>query len=348
MKPIHFMLALLTITGAVMLFSCEDPTFFKGKIDKRTTYLYLDYFNPDTVGDERLGDAPSIKLNEGMSSNSIKIDFEHTFKGELLPESDEVKIIIDNLRISDEFGNFKIKNVFMEEYDDGRWRRQSQLESPVEYKPMQDLDVVMVLDASASVSPISSKVKNAAREFINSVSDVVANTSFGLIAIENELKITPIGEASQVKSDISNLAFQSRVTPLYDAVLEAKKMLQNTEAESKVMITLTDGLDKGSAITNLQRVVDSLKQQAPEEKKIQSYLIGLEGEEGVFEESIINDLAVRGFALFPKDGDEMQEFFDYFSKTVATVYSVTYIRYGGAIEEDNPKELRYHLETEQQ
>lgn len=343
--------ALVVFLVAIAIFSCEDTTLFTGNLDKRTTYLNLNYTNPDTTeanntGIQPVGDAPSIALNQGQSSSAIKIDFDKEFTGKLTDDG-RVEIVINNLRVADEFGNFTINNLRVEEMQEGRWVLQSAYENPTTYEPMQKLDVMLVLDASGSMIEVNKEVKNAARNFVKKVSSRINDARFGIIAFNDAVQQKAItSNTSEIYSFIDNISFGGSKSPLYSSMITANEMLQQSDAESKVMLTLTDGLDNRNNYTHYN-VVDTMNNEQNDVVKVQSYIVGFSGDAGV-KKDFIEPLAVRGFSLYPDDGDEMEEFFDYFSKVVATVYSVTYRRGSEAREEDNPLQLRFILETEQQ
>jgi hypothetical protein len=54
----------------------------------------------------------------------------------------------------------------------------------------------------------------------------------------------------------------------------------------------------------------------------------------------------RGFAIFPGNGDKLSEFFDYFSNSVATAYTITYTH--EATKFDNEQPIRFKFVLTQQ
>ena len=66
--------------------------------------IYVDYWNSD-------GESPEISFDPSNSDSEIKIDFEETFGGEVIPPN-LVDVIIDNLRIIDELNrNYEIDSI---------------------------------------------------------------------------------------------------------------------------------------------------------------------------------------------------------------------------------------------
>ena len=352
-KKAHF-LVFFSFVLVVIFTACEESTFLKGNVSERETYLYLNYVNPDTSETNNTelkdrGDAPEISLIPDSSSSSIKIDFSSPFKGKILTvdgEESRVKIVIDNMRIADQYGNFQITDVRPEEYKAGRLQPQSVYETPIEYNAVQELEVVMVLDASASMRPNMGRLKSAAKDFVRKI-DKEVNPRFSIVSFSESIdSLQFTGKVDEATNYIDNLTASGTSTPLYRAMLKAIGILEKTDATSKTLLTFTDGRDNTDTYKP-DTVISRLTSRTDDPVKIQSYVIGFEGEANVDKE-ILDDFGVRGTSLYPKDKEELEKFFNYFSKVVSTVYSLTYERNNTAIPEDNPRRIRFRFSTKQQ
>lgn len=341
MKRTFLTVFVLIIFTTIFISSCEDAHFLKGELTERTSYLYLNYWNPDSDEDDK-GDLPQIELNADQSSKSIKIDFTKAFRGDLIGSS-QSQIIIDNMRIADEYGNFEIKSIQAEEFKNNVWQAQSVLETPVEFSGVQSLDVVLVLDASGSMQPNFTTLKTSAKQFIDAIKRNIPGAKFGIVSFTNDItKLDITGDAETVKTFIDNMVAQGNITRLYQGISDGIELLKTSTAESKVMVTFTDGVDNEDILTP-EDVIALLEEESEDLIKIQSYAIGLRGDVDI-QESVLSSMCIRGFALFPKNQEEMNEFFNYFSKVVSTVYNLTYTRSSNEIPKAEERKIRFKIE----
>ena len=342
MKKHKLIIPLFFLTALIFTASCEKTYFLKGELNERVTYLYLNYWNPDIDNDGTYGDAPQIELDSANSSKAIKIDFTKDFIG--VTNTSRAQIIIDNMRIADEYGNFEIQNISVEEYKDGVWQTQSASENPVLYNGVENLDVVLVLDASKSMEDNYTKLRTAAKIFIDNIKTKIPTTRFGIVSFADQITTFDIStDAAAAKTFIDQMQPTGYTTTLYSGMIDGIALLQATQADSKVLVTFTDGGDNEDKYS-YTAVIDSLNIETTNNVKIQSYAIGLAGDADI-EEEILTKMCVRGFGLFPRDTQEMEDFFDYFSKVVSSVYNLTYERNLIKIPKTDKRQIRFKLET---
>ncbi len=343
MKTKNFLLFFLM---SIFFFTACEKDVFKGELKQRTSYLYLDFCNPDTNGDGTTGDAPQIFLDSSLSSKSINIDFSKEFSGSLGSDN-MVNIVIDNLRIADEFGNFKIQKIIAEEYIDGYWQPQSSYETPVLYEGVKDLNIVLVLDASASMTESIDSLKLSAVDFIDEIMTKMPESKIGIVSFSDSVNVLQTtNNKDSVVNYIENLQASGSITYLYRSMLKGIDMLQNAEAKSKVLVTFTDGYDN-ETIFSKDSVITKLNEDVSDFIKIQSYVIGFESDIDINRE-VLKSLCVRGFALFPTTAQELKDFFNYFSKVVSTVYNITYKRNSVKVPEDEKLKIRLKFITLQE
>ena len=344
MKKYSLLIPIIFLATLIFTASCEKSYLIKGELTERVTYLYLNYWNPDIDGDGTYGDAPQIELDSVYSSKAIKIDFTKDFKGSI--DGTDARIIIDNMRIVDEYGNFKIESIAVEEFQDGVWQTQSAYERPVLYTGIEDLNIVLVLDASSSMKDEYTNLKASAINFIDDVLREIPSAKFGIVSFGDI--ITPIditNDIAAVKAFVNQMEPIGQDTYLYSGMLEGISLLKATQAESKVLVTFTDGGDNEGIHTPTE-IIDALNNDVDGITKIQSYAIGLVGDAGVQTE-ILDQMCVRGFGVYPENGEELEEFFDYFSKVVSSVYNLTYERNLIKIAETDKRQIRFKLTTQQ-
>lgn len=339
-KTINF-LSVLLIALLISAVSCEDSHIIQGEAVQRTSYLYLNYCYPvDSV--------PLLSLDESKTSSCININFDKSFKGVI--DGSNAKIFIDNLRISDQFGNFQIDDINVEEYKNNVWELQSQFENPVEWEGIQDLDVVLVLDASGSMSPRISEIKSSAVSFVNKISSKVPDAKFAVVVFNDTVNSCSLGTSFSAISFINNVE-TGTYTWLNSGLNKAVDILLEGDADSKVMVTLAAGdcSDGDPLASKLDEIIERIDTTS----RIQSYAIGYDND-GSLSSSMkekIESFCVRGFALFPDFKDKknkMRDFFDYFSQSVSTGYNITYTREKVNISADNPRQIRLKFITRQQ
>lgn len=324
------------VFAAFILTSCEDTTLVKGELSERTVYLYLDYWNPAQ-------NTPTIRFDSLKTSQAVKIDFSKPFGAELVGQN-TVRIYFDNIRIVDDYGNYRIHSITPEEYKEEKWKPQS--EFIVDYEDeITGMSVVLVLDASGSLGDDFDAVKSYAKQFVNSVHSNAPNAQFGVVYFNETIDTLALTDKiDSVRTFIDSRTNNGR-TALYQAMLTGIDMLHRADTESKILLTFTDGNDSED-ILYPDTVVTQLGKKDAADVKIESFTIGLEGEE-ILDRELLKDFSVRGVAVFPKDKDELEEFFDYFSNVVTTVYTLIYERNSAIITENDKRRIRFKINSVQ-
>lgn len=304
--------------------------------DNKQFELHIDFWNPQ-------GTNPQISFDAQNSSPEVKIDFTETFAGVAVPPQ-FTNVIIDNVRIIDDNNiNYHINQINAYEWraDINDWKQD--VEFVMEFDQVQDIAVILVLDASASLGDDFTNVKAFAYDFIQKVLTQIPSAKIGIVDFSDEINSFPLTDNASALSGYLQGIQQGPFTTLYEAMSLGIQMLQNTQAESKAILTFTDGTDNNSdpsyTPTSLLAQLDA--GQVP----ISSFTIGLDGNGGV-DKPVLNVLAVNGGAsAFPRNIQELGGVFQDFSEGVSTVYQLTYIRNQQIIPDTSPAKLRFVLEA---
>jgi len=296
--------------------------------------LYIDFWN-------NLGTTPQITFDAQNSSPEVKIDFSKTFAGVAVPPK-FTNVIIDNVRIIDDNNiNYQIDKItayeWKEDIDD--WKED--VEFTCDYKQVQDLSVMLVLDASASLGEDFSKVKQYASNFITAVLDEIPNARIGVIDFSDEIHSFPPTNNKVALQNYIASTTQGPFTSLYEAMNLGIETLEHMTAEGKTLLVFTDGTDNNSNPEfTPQYLLDKLETTSGG-VRINSFTIGLEGNGGV-DKPVLEELAANGgSAAFPKNIDELGKVFEKFSSSIANVYNLTYIRNQQVIPDTDKRKLRF-------
>jgi hypothetical protein len=304
--------------------------------DHKQFELYIDFWNPQ-------GNNPQISFDAQNSSPEIKIDFSETFAGVAVPPN-FTNVIIDNVRIIDNNNsNYHINQINAYEWrtDINNWKQD--VEFVMEFDQIQDLAVVLVLDASASLGSDFTNVKAFAYDFISKVLQQIPSARIGIVDFSDEIHAFALTDNPSALSSYLQSIEQGPFTTLYEAMNLGIDMLNNTSAESKAILTFTDGTDNNSGPGFTPTFIQNKLDAGP--IPISSFTIGLDGNGGV-DKPVLNVLAVNGGAsAFPKNIKELGTVFDEFSQGISTVYQLTYIRNQQVIPDTNPAKLRFVLEA---
>lgn len=328
----------LWLCGLIMtpMVSCDRTE--EGPEFTRKFELYLDYWNPD-------GDSPEISFDEGNTSDAIRIDFDKTFGGSVMGSS-LTEVVVDNFRIIDQHNvNHQIDKITAFEYraDTRDWKED--VEFIMEYQPIEDLAVVLVLDRSESLGEDFVKVKEFASGFVERIFRETGRLQVGVVDFADEVNALPLTNREQEVTGYINGLEQGRFTTLYDAVNRGINMLHAVEAEAKAIVIFTDGTDNNS---NVEYNPDYLLQKIrgnDEKSRVISFSIGLDGK-GEVDKSVLNKLTANGgVASFPRSVEELEHVFEDFSGGIANVYRLTYIRNRQPIPAKAPVKLRFDIET---
>lgn len=330
MKLLKFTVAL---TLLVMIASCGKDDVNPSPRPEQFE-LYIDFWNPE-------GDNPQISFDQENSSPEVKIDFTKKFAGIAEPPN-LTKVLIENVRIIDENNvNYRIDEINAFEWrtniDD--WKRD--VEFVMQYDYVQDLAVVLVLDASASLGADFETIKNYANDFIQRILAQNADARIGIVSFSDQISSFGMtNNQTALQSYISSIE-QGPFTSMYEAMDLGIEMLAESDSESKAILTFTDGTDNNSkpAYTP-ESVIAKLS-----DKQITSFTIGLEGNGGV-DKPVLEGLAENnGAAAFPNTLKELGEVFEGFSQSISTVYNLTYIRNQQPIPTEEPAKLRFILDS---
>lgn len=319
---------------ALLMGSCGKNGVDPKNPKSRDFELYIDFWNTQGMN-------PQITFDAVNSSPEIKIDFSKTFAGVAVPPK-YTNVIIDNVRIIDDNDiNYQIDEITAYEWreDINDWK--VDVEFTMDYSQVQDLLIVMVLDASASLGSDFEKVKNYAANFVTKVLTEIPNARIGVIDFSDEIhSFPPSNNRIAILNYIASVE-QGPFTSLYEAVNMGIDFLNNGTAEGKALLVFTDGTDNNSnpEFTPLY-LIDKLD-NSTSSIAINSFTIGLEGNGGV-DRPVLEALAANGgSAAFPGNIDELGTVFEKFSSSIANVYNLTYIRNQQVIPESNKARLRF-------
>jgi VWFA-related protein len=139
---------------------------------------------------------------------------------------------------------------------------------------IQDITVVLLLDMSTSVASEFTRIRDAARHFVDQLQpgDRVRIGTFGA-----EVALSPwlTGDRARLRQIIDEELWPGGSTPLY-AALDAAMTSLNEEPGRRVLLALTDGADV-SAVTRERRQVPAEVARRAVEGGFLLYAIGLEG-----------------------------------------------------------------------
>ncbi|MCB0806396.1 MAG: VWA domain-containing protein [Bacteroidales bacterium] len=333
MNKILFLLILLF---PLLMSSCkdDDPATPQQPNPNRQYYLYIDFWNPS-------GTDPRISFDEENSSTEIRIDFSQTFAGIATPPN-FTKVIIDNVRIIDNnFVNYKIDNITAYEFreDIGDWK--IDVEFTMNYEPVGDLNVVLVLDASASLDEDFLKIKEFASDFVTRIFEDNPTAQIGIVDFSDQINSLPLTNNINELNEYIDGIEQGQFTTLYEAMKQGIDMLKASQADGKAILTFTDGTDNNS---DPQYTPDYLYNALVVDTGsilINSFTIGLEGNGGT-DKVVLQKLAANGGAAsFPESISQLESIFEKFSESISNVYNLTYLRNQQVIPEEDPAKLRF-------
>lgn len=325
---------LSVICMTLLVGSCGKNGVDPNNPKSREFELYIDFWNTQ-------GTNPQITFDAVNSSPEIKIDFSKTFAGITVPPK-YTNVIIDNVRIIDDNDiNYTIDEITAYEWreDINGWK--IDVEFTMNYTQVQDLLIMMVLDASASLGTDFEKVKTYAANFVTKVLTDIPNARIGVIDFSDEIhSFPPSNNRIAILNYIASLQ-QGPFTSLYEAVNMGIDFLDNGQAEGKALLVFTDGTDNNSDPEfTPSYLLDKLDNSAAT-VGINSFTIGLEGNGGV-DKPVLEALAANsGSAAFPDNIDELGSVFEKFSSSIANVYNLTYVRNQQVIPSTDKARLRF-------
>ncbi len=341
-------LAALALAG---LSSCEDSTFIEGNAVERVSYLYLNYCNPDTTNSGSMyGNKPMIELDEENTSKDVIIDFSKPFLGKVAGNN-LTKIVIDNVRFFDEYGSYKIKDIRVDERRDNIWVTQSRSQNPITYNDLKQLDVAVVIDNSSYLERQFSNLKSNAEAFVRTISRKFPDAKFTVAATSGDVEnisVTPLASSENAVSTIKNME-KSQFSYLFTACGKAMKELSSGKSSSKVLVYF--GAENYSDAENKSGVKDSISNLLDKGiyNNVSVFAIGY-SDDGLLSSETLSRFCRtgRGFAVYPGNGDKLSEFFDYFSSSVATAYTITYSHEATMYDENDKQSIRFKFVLDQQ
>lgn len=322
-------LSLLLIIVAIGCKKTVDPG--------RQFELHMSFWNPS-------GTNPQVKFDETATSKEIKIDFTKRFTS-IAEAPSYTKVIIDNFRIIDEANsNYNIQSIQAFEYKDETKKWQEDVEFTMKHGSVRDLAVVMVLDQSSSLGTDFLKVKEYAKAFVDQTFLNAPGTKMSIVSFSTTITASRFTtNKDEIKRTIDAMK-QEEFTSLYDAMNTGVNLMQTIEAEAKVMLTFTDGVDNNSKVATSETLINTLKNDNSK-AKISSFTIGLEGK-GTVDQDILKKLALNGgVAEFPRSVVELQRVFTRFSRSVSNVYNLTYLRNQQPIAQIQAKKLKFIIKA---
>lgn len=327
---------LLIYSLLLLLASCgkdSDPNT-PAPNSNREYVLYIDFWNPD-------GDNPQISFDAENSSPEIRIDFNQTFAG-IAVEPDFTQVIIDNVRIIDNnFVNYQIDEITAYEFRDDINDWKIDVEFLMEYEPIGDLNVVLVLDASASLGDDFANVKDFASKFVTKIFSESPSAKIGIVDFSNEINTYQLtNNENSLIQYISNIQ-QGPFTSLYEAMNTGIDILKESQSDGKAILTFTDGTDNNSDTLYTPEYLYNKLTVDSGSILINSFTIGLEGNGGVDRPVLENLAANGGVARFPQNISELELIFEKFSESISNVYNLKYIRNQQTIPETSPARLRF-------
>ena len=301
-------------------------------------YLVLDFWNPN-------GDNPQISFDADNSSPEIKIDFNQTFAGVAVPPN-LTNIIIDNVRILDANNiNYQIDEIIAYEWRDDINNWKVDVEFVMDYQQLEDLNVMLVLDASASLGDDFTKVKDYANDFVNKILTNSPSAEIGVVAFSDVINSLGLTNNQVALSNYIGNMQQGPFTTLYEAMNVGIDTLQESHSEGKVILTFTDGTDNNSGPEFTPEFLQNKLVNDTNSIIINSFTIGLDGNGGVDKPVLENLAANGGIAEFPNNIDELGTVFDKFSKSISNVYNLTYIRNQQVIPDSTAAKLKFVIKA---
>lgn len=332
----NFTKPLLLLAFCAFIASCSKDVQVRPTPSKFE--LYIDFWNPQ-------GNNPQIEFDAANSSPEVKIDFTKTFTGVAVPPN-LTNVLIENVRIIDDAGvNYRIEQINAYEWRDDLNDWKQDVEFVMKYDQVQDLAVVLVLDASASLGSDISNVKAFAKDFIAKTLSRNPSARFGIVSFSDQIGTFGLSNNQEALNSFIDGMEQGPFTTMYEAMSKGIDMLLATTAESKAVLTFTDGTDNNSKPQYTPGFIIDRLNSDPSGVAISSFTIGLDGNGGVDKPVLEQLTANGGEAAFPNSIGELGEVFDRFSESISTVYNLTYIRNQQIIPENTPAKLLFVLES---
>ena len=305
----------------------------------QTFDLFIDYWNPT-------GTDPQISFDQDNSNTDVKIDFTDTFEG-VVTDNNTANVIIDNVRIVDTNNkNYEIDQIDASYYIEASDLWRSDKEFVMDYSYVEDLSVVLVLDASKSLEEDFIRVQESAKEFVNRIFETSATAKVGVVAFSDTISTLELtNDESSILAFINDIE-QGSFTRLYQAMSQGYDLLSEIESQGKVLVTFTDGVDNLSD-TDTYSFENIEQQLVTNNEDVNSFIIGLGSETEIAIEELERLIANGGTASFPTSIAQLETVFSDVSKSVSNVYNLSYERSKQVISKEDAIKLRFKITASQ-
>ncbi len=303
--------------------------------------LYMWYWNPD-------GNNPQVQLLDSLNVLDVSVNTPYAANA----GNSEVAVILDNLRISDATGGqyeFEASDITVKELRNGSWIQDSEFR--VEREKIEDLDVVLVLDASNSLEDRFSVIQSQAINFANKIYENSTGSEVAIVPFATDV-MSPFPLSSEEESNdlalFVNSIEQDQFTALYDGMAQGVQILKSNSAASKAMVTFTDGNDNNSQPdNNLFSIRQSLQSFSADSVLITSFTIGLFDAGSSLDTTTLNSLALNGgTSEITSNVNDINTIFEDFSETIAKAHSISYIRNSQTIPVANRILLHFNIDAQ--
>jgi Mg-chelatase subunit ChlD len=266
----------------------------------------------------------------------------------------QIDIVFSDLRIFDWAGdkkiNYEITGLSFEEKVEGKWVSFTEFKHS-QARKINNLGIVLVLDASNSLGNDFNEVKLDAKEFVNLLfQNTVDSARVGIVAFSttiNSMKIDLNGAGTEAMKQkifefIDKDIKQGEFTALYDGMLAGIDMLTDPllKVDAKALVTFTDGRDNYSFRTNTADTVAARLKK----NQIPSFTIGYKGR-GELDADLLQRLAQASQGVFrlAEDKAKLKTIFHEIAVSVTDVYTVTYSRNDQVISANEPRPIRLNI-----
>jgi len=266
----------------------------------------------------------------------------------------QIDIVFSDLRIFDWVGdkkiNYEITGLSFEEKVEGKWVTFTEF-GYTRARKLNNLGIVLVLDASNSLGSDFNEVKLDAKDFVNLVfQNTVDSARVGIVAFSTTINSMKIDLNSAGIESTKQKIFefidkdikQDEFTALYDGMLAGIDMLVDPvlKVDAKALVTFTDGRDNYSFRTNTADTVAARLKK----NQIPSFTIGYKGR-GELDPELLQRLAQASQGVFrlAEDKAKLKTIFHEIAVSVTDVYTVTYSRNDQVIGANEPRPIRLNI-----
>ncbi len=301
---------------------------------EQTFYLHFDYWNPD-------GNSPQISLDTVQTSPAVQYLFPLPWQVDL-SLNDRVVLILEDIRLREDTADYEIREIISQEWQDGRWRGTS--EFPVSFSAVADLDMVLVLDASLSLGNAFGQVKQFAVGLVRSVVQEIPSARIGVVDFATEVHTLSLTTDTTVIIEYIRNISQGEFTALYDAIGAGITLLASAGGNNRALVVFTDGNDNNSVtVSDPEELIHRLRAPAPGNEPIHTYMIGLQGNDGIDVELLRRMVTGHGVAAFPTSVTDLEAVFQRLADGISLMYDLTYTRSRHPISQPNARAVRFQI-----